>query len=136
MKKLLMLAVVVALTMTVGVNDVWAAKKKAKKVKTEQQDLWPDGTPMDAWFKNATKVDVATLGRQYVITDYGVQKDSTIVQTQRIQAVIDRCSQEGGGVVVIPEGTYLSGALFLKKGTHLHVIGKLKGSDHIIDFPF
>jgi polygalacturonase len=38
--------------------------------------------------------------------------------------------------VVIPEGTYLSGALFFKKGTHLHVIGKLKGSDRIIDFPY
>ena len=110
-----MMAVVVALTMTVGVNDVMAAKKKAKKVKTEQQELWPDGTPMDAWFKNAAKVDVEMLGRKYIITDYGVQKDSTIVQTQKIQAVIDRCSQEGGGVVVIPEGTYLSGALFLRK---------------------
>ena len=101
-----------------------------------QQQRWPDGTPMDKWFENSTKVDVASLGRQYVITDYGVTKDSTIVQTQRIQDVIDRCAQDGGGVVVIPEGTYLSGALFFRQGTHLHVVGKLKGSDRIIDFPW
>ena len=74
-----MMAVVVALTMTVGPTDAWAAKKKQKKTKIEQQEVWPDGTPMDAWFKNGAKVDVATLGRQYVITDYGVSKDSTIV---------------------------------------------------------
>ena len=133
-----MLAVVVVLTMMVGTTDTFAAKKKKnqKVAAKSQQQIWPDGTPIDPWFMNATKVDVQTLGRQYVITDYGVLKDSTVVQTQRIQAVIDRCSGEGGGVVVIPEGTYLSGALFFKKGTHLHVIGKLKGSDRIIDFPW
>ena len=136
MRKTLLMLVAVALTMMVGTTDVYAAKKKPKKAKMEKQELWPDGTPMDDWFMNVTKVDVGTLGRKYVVTDYGVVKDSTIVQTQKIQAVIDRCSEEGGGVVVIPEGTYLSGALFFKKGTHLHVIGKLKGSDRIIDFPY
>ena len=42
-----------------------------------------------------------------------------------------------GGVVVIPEGTYLSGALFFKPGTHLHLESKaiLKGSDDISNFP-
>ena len=106
--------------------------KVKKKVVVE---TWPDNTVMDAWFKDTTKVDVATLGRQYVITDYGVKNDSNIVQTSAIQAVIDRAAQEGGGVVVIPEGTFLTGGLFFKQGTHLHVIGRLKGSERIIDFP-
>ena len=109
-----------------------AAKPKKKAV----VETWPDGTVMDAWFKDTTKVDVKTLGRQYVITDFGVKQDSTLVQTKAIQAVIDRAAQEGGGVVVIPEGTYLTGALFFKQGTHLHVTGRLKGSDRIIDFPY
>ena len=109
-----------------------AAKPKKKAV----VETWPDGTVMDAWFKDTAKVDVKTLGRQYVITDFGVKQDSTLVQTKAIQAVIDRAAQEGGGVVVIPEGTYLTGALFFKQGTHLHVTGRLKGSDRIIDFPY
>ena len=108
----------------------------AKPKKKAAVDVWPDGTVMDAWFKDTTKVDVAKLGRQYVITDFGVKQDSTVVQTAAIQAVIDRAAQNGGGVVVIPEGTYLTGALFFKQGTHLHVIGRLKGSDRIIDFPY
>ncbi|MBQ4146581.1 MAG: exopolygalacturonase [Prevotella sp.] len=106
--------------------------KSKKKVVVER---WPDGTVMDAWFKDTTKVDMNALGRQYVITDYGVKNDSTIVQTTAIQAIIDRAAQEGGGVVVIPQGTFLTGALFFKQGTHLYVQGRLKGSDRIVDYP-
>ena len=100
-----------------------------------EADNWPDGSRMDDWFIQSGKVDVAQLGRQYVITDYGVSTDSTLVQTTLIQHVIDLCADKGGGVVVIPEGTFLSGALFFPQGTHLHVIGRLKGSDRIADFP-
>ena len=107
----------------------------ARSRKKDVAAVWPDGTVMDAWFLDTTKVDVSSLGRQYVITDFGVKHDSCLVQTEAIQGVIDRAAQEGGGVVVIPEGTFLSGALFFKQGTHLHVIGKLKGSDRIADFP-
>ena len=106
--------------------------KSKKKVVVER---WPDGTVMDAWFKDTTKVDMNALGRQYVITDYGVKNDSSLVQTTAIQAIIDRAAQEGGGVVVIPQGTFLTGALFFKQGTHLYVQGRLKGSDRIVDYP-
>ena len=92
----------------------------AKTKKRPAVETWPDGTVMDAWFKDTAKVDVASLGRQYVITDYGVKRDSAIVQTAAIQGVIDRAAREGGGVIVIPEGTFLTGALFFKQGTHLH----------------
>ncbi len=58
------------------------------------------------------------------------------VQTKELQAVIDRCASEGGGVIVIPRGTFLSGSLFFKPGTHLLIEegGELKGSDRIRDF--
>lgn len=51
-----------------------------KKVKTA---VFPDGSPIPAWFSDTAKVDVATLGKQYVVTDYGVKTDSTVVQTRR-----------------------------------------------------
>ena len=112
----------------VGVN--------AKKVKKQTQPLWPDGTPIAEWFNDTTKVDVNTLGKKYVITEYGVKNDSTIVQTEAIQKVIDLAASNGGGVIVIPRGTYLSGSLFFKQGTHLYVEegGTLKGSDRIANF--
>ncbi len=108
----------------------------AKKVKKQTQPLWPDGTPIAEWFNDTTKVDVNTLGKKYVITEYGVKNDSTIVQTEAIQKVIDLAASNGGGVIVIPRGTYLSGSLFFKQGTHLYVeeSGTLKGSDRIANF--
>ena len=99
-----------------------------------KKELWPDGSTMDAFFSNTSKVDIAALGKQYIITDYGVKNDSSLMQTDEIQAVIDRCAGEGGGVIVIPDGTFLSGSLFFKQGTNLYVKGRIKGSDRIRDF--
>lgn len=114
-----------ALTAFVGINAM------------AKQDVWPDGTTMDQWFANREKVDVNTLGKRYVVTDYGVTNDSTLVQTAALQAVIDCAGNDGGGVVVVPKGTFLSGALFFRPNTHLLVEegGKLKGSEYIADFP-
>ena len=104
--------------------------------KRQKQQLFPDGTPVPAWFSDTTKVSPDNLGRRYVITDYGVSTDSTIVQTERIQAVIDRAAKDGGGVVVVPKGVFLSGSLFFRQIVNLLVEeqGVLKGSDRIRDY--
>lgn len=99
--------------------------------------LWPDGTAVDPWFNNTTAPAIEKLGRQYVVTDHGVSAaDSTIIQTQALQAVIDKAAADGGGVVVIPRGTFLTGSLFFRPGTHLHLLegAKLKGSDAITHY--
>ncbi len=100
------------------------------------QEKFPDGTPVPEWFSDSEPVRIENLGTRYVITDFGVVNDSTLLQTERIQVVIDKAEQTGG-VVVIPEGTYLSGALFFRPGTHLHLTkgAVLKGSDDISHFP-
>lgn len=101
------------------------------------QEKFPDGKIIPDWFYKNEKTDINGLGKSLLITDYGVVNDSTLLQTEKIQAVIDLASNNGGGVIVIPEGTYLSGALFFKPGTHLHLEEKaiLKGSDDISNFP-
>ena len=99
------------------------------------QELFPDGTPIPGWFRQTKVIRLESLGKMYRITDYGVKDDSTLLQTEQIQAVIDRAAQTGG-VVCIPQGTFLSGSLFFKPGTHLHIekSGVLKGSDDISHF--
>jgi len=106
------------------------AKKRTK-------EAWPDGTPIEAWFSDTAKVVRQQMGRQYVVTDYGVKSDSTIVQTEAIQKVIDRAAADGGGCVVVPEGTFLSGALFFRQGTNLYLCkgARLKGIDAIKHYP-
>ncbi|MDR0811668.1 MAG: exopolygalacturonase [Paludibacter sp.] len=101
-------------------------------------DVFPDGTPIPDWFLTDNEpTDVKTLGKQYIITDYGVAQDSNLIQTAAIQAVIDTAASAGGGVIVVPKGVFLSGGLFFKQGTHLHLEdgATLKGSDDISNFP-
>lgn len=99
-------------------------------------EIFPDGTPIPEWFREHRVVSVKELGKQYCITNYGVQNDSTILQTERIQAVIDKAAQDGGGVICIPKGTFLSGSLFFRPRTHLYLEkgATLKGSDDISHF--
>lgn len=106
-------------------------------IRVSAQDVFPDGTPVPDWFRQNEVVKTGKLGKAFRITDYGVVKDSTVLQTEKIQAVIDQASQAGGGVVIIPQGTFLSGSLFFKPGTHLHLEegAVLKGSDDISNFP-
>ncbi len=106
------------------------------KKKVTKQELWPNGEPMSEWFSDTVKVNVDDLGKKYVLTSYGVRQGTTDIQTREIQAVIDKAAQEGGGVVVVPKGTFYSGSLFFKQGTHLYLEegAVLKGSDRVHDF--
>ncbi|MCF0050642.1 glycosyl hydrolase family 28 protein [Dyadobacter sp. LJ53] len=104
---------------------------------TEKSTKFPDGTKISDWFSDSSKIKPENLGKQFVITKHGASADSNVVQTVAIQKIIDLAHKQGGGVIVIPKGTFLSGALFFKPKTHLHVSegATLKGSDKIADYP-
>lgn len=74
--------------------------------------------------------------RQFSILDYGAVQDSTVMQTEAIQRTIDAAARRGG-TVVIPAGTFRSGALFFKPRTKLHLRegAVLKGSGDDADYP-
>lgn len=103
----------------------------------QKEETFPNGDAIPAWFSDFTKVKLEDLGDQYTLTDHGVENDSTVLQTEAIQKVIDLASANGGGVIIVPKGVFLSGALFFKPNTHLHVVegGVLKGSDEIENYP-
>ncbi|MDE7045101.1 MAG: hypothetical protein K2O97_08855, partial [Acetatifactor sp.] len=69
----------------------------------------------------------------YNITDYGAVPNSKKVCTKEIQKAIDLC--EKGSTVYIPQGEFITGALFLKSDLTLRVDGKLMGSGNTDDFP-
>ena len=75
--------------------------------------------------------------KRFAITGYGAVADGEKVQTAAIQKAIEAAATAGGGTVVIPRGTFRSGAIFLKPGVHLHLDegAVLKGSDDIADYP-
>jgi len=83
-------------------------------------------------------IGLNSIAQEYVITKFGVGIDSTKLNTKAIQNVIDKAFKKGGGTIVIPKGTYLTGALFFKPKTNLllQAGAVLKGSDNIKDYPF
>ena len=99
-------------------------------------DVWPDGSKMDKWFTSKVETLRGQQARRFVLTDHGVVKDSTLLQTQAIQKVIDLAAEQGGGTIVVPEGVYLTSSLFFKSGTHLYLEkgAVLKGSDDVSDY--
>lgn len=76
--------------------------------------------------------------RQVYVSDAGAKGDGQTVNTKTIQAAIDRCAATGGGTVVVPKGTFVSGALFFKQGVNLRIEkdGVLKGSQDTNDYPW
>lgn len=82
-------------------------------------------------------VVLTAQSKQYIITNFGAKPDSTQLQTKTIQHTIDWAAENGGGTIVIPMGTYLTGALFFRPNTRLEVRegAVLKGSDDIADYP-
>jgi exo-poly-alpha-galacturonosidase len=79
----------------------------------------------------------AKVLKRYLITDSGAVGDGQTLNTKAIQTAIDHCSSAGGGVVIVPRGIFLTGALFLKKGVNLLVEkdGVLLGSVEPADYP-
>jgi len=68
--------------------------------------------------------------RVYNIRDYGAKGDGTTLDTAAIQAAIDACHRDGGGTVLVPQGTFQTGTIELKSNVTLHVAasGRLLGS--------
>lgn len=75
--------------------------------------------------------------QDYVITKLGAHTDSTTLNTQVIQQIIDKAYADGGGTIVVPKGVYLTGALFFRPNTRLRLEegAILKGSDDISHYP-
>ena len=63
--------------------------------------------------------------------------DTTKVITKNIQAAIDECAKNGGGIVSFKPGTYVSGSIFLKNNVQLKIDKGvlILGSQNFDDYP-
>ena len=74
-------------------------------------------------------------GKTFSIVDSGAVADGKTVNTVAIQKTIDLAASSGGGTLVVPQGTFLTGAIFLKPGVEVHLDGVLKSTAKLEDFP-
>ena len=71
---------------------------------TRQSDM--NRLTKSACFK-MPKVSVPSFpGRTFNVVDFGADRTGVLLSTEAIKQAIDRCSESGGGTVVIPEGIY------------------------------
>ncbi|HKE24736.1 MAG TPA: glycoside hydrolase family 28 protein [Bryobacteraceae bacterium] len=59
--------------------------------------------------------------RSFDITRYGAKQGGKEIATDAIRTAISACSSAGGGRVVVPKGTFLTGAIHLKSNVNLHL---------------
>jgi polygalacturonase len=77
-------------------------------------------------------------GQTFDIRDFGAVGDGKTMNTESIRKAVESCAAKGGGKVLIPSGTYLTGSVELKSNVTL-VVGEgavLRGSDSLDDYPF
>lgn len=69
--------------------------------------------------------------------DYQAKGNGENNDTAAIQTAIDACHQNGGGMVCLSPGKYLSGSLCLKSGVFLHLLpgACILGSKNVKDYP-
>jgi polygalacturonase len=76
-------------------------------------------------------------GKDADITTFGAVGDGKTDNTLTIQKTIDLCAKAGGGTVLISEGTFLSGTIFLKDNITLQInrLAVLKGIPKLDSYP-
>ena len=57
----------------------------------------------------------------FLVTRYGAVPDGVTLNTKAINDAISDASAKGGGVVVVPEGLWLTGPIVLKSNVNLHL---------------
>ena len=61
-------------------------------------EFFPDGTPIDDWFYDTTAPELSSLGKPYLLTDYGILPDgqlhtcwsSRLASTTRVRCTSNR----------------------------------------------
>ena len=57
----------------------------------------------------------------YPVTAFGAVGDGSHNDTEALQQAINECSEDGGGQVLVPSGTYHTGTLYLRDNVELHL---------------
>ena len=79
---------------------------------------------------------LAVQAQPLSVKDCGAAGDGVTLDTKAIQAAIDSVAAQGGGVVEVPAGVYLTGSIWLRDNIDLHLNpgAVIKGSPDLKDY--
>ncbi len=75
--------------------------------------------------------------RVFNVLRYGAVGDGTTDNTAAFQAAIAACHRAGGGRVLVPDGVFVTGAIYLRSNVELHVTGNatIRFSGDVTKYP-
>lgn len=59
--------------------------------------------------------------KDFNIQNFGAKGDGKALNTKAIQKALDTCVKNGGGRVVVPKGTFLTGSIIIGNNTELNL---------------
>lgn len=77
--------------------------------------------PQEPPFEMPTFSDLNIPDKNCNIADFGAVADEKTLNTASFESAVSECANSGGGHVVIPAGTWLTGAIHLKSNIDLHL---------------
>jgi len=86
------------------------------QVKSDNKDTWKK---MESVLK--TMKSPSFPNKSFNIIKYGAKPNSNSDNTQSIKKAIKECAKDGGGIVVVPKGKYLTSAIHLESNVNLHL---------------
>lgn len=88
----------------------------------------------------AEPAGIADGAQVFNVRSYGAKGDGKTLDTAAVQRAIDACSSAGGGIVLVPAGSFLIGTVEMKSNVTLHIaasgvlLGSTRGTDyHAVD---
>jgi len=120
MKKALLSAGILTLTITAVTASANSTNAAAGNSNTAALNL-PAIKPITPPFPMQQPKRPEFRNRIFNISDYGARNDGTTLNTDAIRKTIEACSRSGGGIVVVPQGKWLTGAVHLQSNTALKV---------------
>ena len=123
MGKIIKLTCVLALLLSV--NNILFASSSTEAI------------PMEKWTKEVGAKTIPDKQEVFSVNNYNAANDGKILATKAIQAAIDACAANGGGIVTFEPGQYLTGSIFVKEGVNLRIDKgvTILGSQDINDYP-
>ena len=150
MKKMISLSMAALMTVSItgcgssqtATDPTTAAETTAAETTTaEAAETEAETSPFEAENENTLSWDMAEEILTHIsdpefpdyevsVLDYGAVPDDGKLDTKAIQSAIDETSEKGGGKVIIPSGSYDTGAITLKSNVNLC----LEAEDTIVKF--
>jgi polygalacturonase len=89
------------------------------------------------WAKKVGSTKLKFKNKEFVANDFGANPDGKTLTSAAIQKAIDACAEQGGGIVVLKPGKYLTGSLFIKSKVKFRIDEgvEILGSQNIKDYP-